>query len=57
MQFYDINLDEIIDGRELTIKESSSKINKRSLILLLADFTINILAQNTNLIDEYSQRI
>jgi hypothetical protein len=55
-QFYDIKCDELIDICELTIKEStSSTTNKRSIMLLLADFIIDILNQNIKLIDEYSQ--
>jgi hypothetical protein len=55
-QFYDIKCDELIDICELTIKESSSSTtNRRSLMLLLADFIIDILNQNTKLIEDYSQ--
>jgi hypothetical protein len=55
-QFYDIKCEELIDICELTIKESaSSTTNKRTSMLLLADFIIDILNQNTKLIDEYSQ--
>lgn len=52
-QFYEIKCDELIEICENTIKESSS--NRRSLMLLLADFIIDILNHNTKLIEEYSQ--
>ena len=55
-QFYDIKCEELIDICELTIKESTiTTINKRSIMLLLADFIIDILNQNPKLIEEYSQ--
>ena len=53
-QFYDIKCDELIDICELTIKESALS-SKRSLMLLLADFIIDVLNQNPKLIDDYSQ--
>ncbi|CAF1138422.1 unnamed protein product [Adineta ricciae] len=55
-QFYDIKCDELIDICEGTMKESSSSTaGKRSLMLLLAEFIIDILHQNSKLIEEYSQ--
>lgn len=52
--FLDIKCDELIDICEITIKESSPN-NKRPLMLLLADFIIDILNQNPKLIEDYSQ--
>lgn len=55
-QFYDIKVDEVIDICESTIKDSSvTTSNKRSLMLLLADFIIDILNQNPKIMDDYSQ--
>ena len=55
-QLYEIKCDELIDICELTIKESSSSTtSKRSLMLLLADFIVDILNQNPKLLDDCSQ--
>ena len=55
-QYYEIKCDELIDICEITIKESSSSTtSKRSLMLLLAEFIIDILSHNPKLIDDYSQ--
>ena len=55
-QFYDIKCDELIDICELAIKESSSvTTGKRSLMLLLAEFIIDILSHSPKLIEDYSQ--
>ena len=58
-QFSDMKCDDFIDICELTIKESSSSTTvsgKRSFILLLADFIVDVLNQNPKLFDEYSQK-
>ena len=55
-QFYDIRADELIDICEMNIKESSSSGSlKRSSMLILADFILDILTHSPKLIDEYSQ--
>ena len=55
-QFYDIKCDELIEICETMIKDASStNPNRRSLMLLLAEFILEILNHNQKLIEEYSQ--
>lgn len=50
----ELRADELIDICEFTIKELvPSTINKRELMILLADFIIDMLNQNPKLIDEF----